>query len=65
MKALLFSEAKGLRLEHDYPKPVPSESEALIKVRRAGAAPHQRQLSLCMYESSRADSDNATLHIDI
>lgn len=44
MQALVFSEEEGLRLKKDHPKPVPSDSEALIKVRRAGKQHHQ----LCM-----------------
>lgn len=36
MKAVVFSDEKGLRLDNNYPKPVPQKGEALIKVTMAG-----------------------------
>ena len=43
MRALVFSEEGGLRLDADRPEPVPAEGEALIRVRRAGICSTVRQ----------------------
>lgn len=36
MKAVVFSDKEGLKLDKNYPKPVPKKGEALIKVKLAG-----------------------------
>ncbi len=36
MKAVVFNDKDGLRLDTNYPKPVPQKGEALIKVNLAG-----------------------------
>lgn len=36
MKAVVFSDKEGLRLDNNYPKPVPQKGEALIRVTLAG-----------------------------